>query len=45
MKWKDGLGNEEVAETDTEKTAALEEFFTSVYTDVGSCTCYIPYKR
>ena len=32
LKWKDSLGNEKVAETDTEKAAALEEFFTSVYT-------------
>jgi len=32
LKWKDSHGNEKVAETDTEKAAALEEFFTSVYT-------------
>ena len=32
LKWKDGLGNKKVTETDTEKAAALEDFFTSVYT-------------
>ena len=32
LKWKDSRGNEKVAETDTEKAAALEEFFTSMYT-------------
>jgi len=32
LKWKDGFGNEKVAETDTEKAASLEDFFTSVYT-------------
>jgi len=31
LKWKDGLGYEKMAE-DTEKAAALEDFFTSVYT-------------
>ena len=32
LKWKDFHGNDKVAETDTEKAIALEEFFTSVYT-------------
>jgi len=32
LKWLDSDGNENLAETDTDKTSVLQQYFSSVYT-------------